>query len=149
MSTTGPNSLSVIEGLALWRAQAFGDALRLDFGAVVADPCCGRLDQTRGSYYIEASAPWHAHTPQSQVWRGSVSDQNAAAALTGYLADCPPEDTRVQTAALTAAHALHIQLAGGLILEIEPAATPGEEAWRLASGEPYTRPFIFTLDLSG
>ncbi len=149
MSTTGPTSLSVIEGLALWRAQAFGDALRLDFGAVVADPCCGRLDQTRGAYYIEASAPWHAQASQNQTWRGSVNDQSAAAALTGYLADCPPEDTRVQTAALTPAHALHIQLAGGLTLEIEPAAAPGEEAWRLASGEPYTRPFIFTLDLSG
>lgn len=149
MSTTGPTSLSVIEGLALWRAQAFGDALRLDFGAVVADPCCGRMDQTRGSYYIEVSAPWHAHTSQNQVWRGSVSDQSAAAALASFLVDAPPEDTRVQTAAITPTHVLHIQLAGGLILEIEAAAVPGEEAWRLASGEPYTKPLIFTLDLPG
>ncbi len=149
MSTTVPTSLSIIKGLALWRAQAFGDALRLDFGAVVADPCCGRLDQTRGTYYIEASAPWHAQTPQNQTWCGSVNDQSAAAALTRYLADCPPEDTRVQTAALTPTQALQIQLANGLTLEIESAAAPGEEAWRLASGEPYTRPFIFTLDLTG
>ncbi len=149
MSTIGPISLSVIEGLALWRAQAFGDALRLDFGAVVADPCCGRLDQTRGSYYIEASAPWLAQAPQNQAWRGSIRDQSAAAALASYLANSPPEDTRVQTAAITPAHALRIQLAGGLTLEIEAAAVPGEEAWRLASGEPYTRPLIFTLDLPG
>ena len=149
MSTTGLTSLSAIEGLALWRAQAFGDALRLDFGAIVADPCCGRLDQTRGSYYIEASAPWHAHTPQNHDWRGSIQDQSAAAALAGYLADAPPEDTRVQAAALIPTHALHIQLAGGLTLEIEAAAVPGEEAWRLASGEPYTKPLIFTLDLPG
>ncbi|GAP18602.1 hypothetical protein [Levilinea saccharolytica] len=149
MSTIGPTSLSVIEGLALWRARPFGDALRLDFGAVVADPCCGRLDQTRGSYYIEASAPWHAQTPQNQVWHGSVSDQSAAAALASYLASCSDSDNSVQTAALTAAHTLHIQLASGLTLEIDSAAVPGEEAWRLASGEPYTRPLIFTLDLPG